>query len=43
MKFLGGLAGTLFRALALSTAVGVFAAAALAWFVAERAIDLLEA
>jgi len=43
MKLLGGLAGTLFRALALSTAVGVFAAAALAWFVAERALDLREA
>ena len=43
MKLLGGLAGTLFRALALSTAVGVIAAAALAWFVAERALDLREA
>ena len=43
MKLLGGLAGTLFRALALSTAVGVVAAAALAWFVAERALDLREA
>ena len=43
MKLFGGLAGTLFRALALSTAVGVLASAALAWFVADRALDLREA
>jgi hypothetical protein len=43
MKLFAGLAGTLFRALALTTAVGVLATAALAWFVAERALDLREA
>ena len=39
----GGLAGTLFKALAICTALAVLATAGLAWFVAERALDLREA
>ena len=42
-RLFGGLSGMLFQALALSTAVGVLATAGLAWFVAERALDLRQA
>lgn len=39
-RLFGGLAGTLFLALALSTALGVLGTAALAWFVTQRALEL---
>jgi class 3 adenylate cyclase len=41
--FLGGLAGSLFNALLLSTVAGVAATAALAWFVTSRALELEQA
>jgi class 3 adenylate cyclase len=41
--FLGGLAGTVFNALLVSTLAGVAATAALAWFVTSRALELEQA
>jgi class 3 adenylate cyclase len=41
--FLGGLAGTVFNALLLSTLAGVAATAGLAWFVTSRALELEQA